>query len=664
MSQWYLSKNGQALGPLEEDKVIALIEEGDLSPIDLVYQAGATEWVPISEIEVFAQHFRKAEEAAAPQGEGEREWVILKKVVTDKGKEYKQLGPFAVSQVFKMIDQGEAKFTDFAWKQGMETWVKISEIQDFSMPLPSTPPVDTAIYEKTKTNIAVGVTPDTVVDKEQKASLTELVNIEHYQHEKTMVQPSRQAVKPTNGEDSVPAAANAMDDERTSDLGTDEDALYAEISEVTPIPINEESFVTDSEISAEGDDSNVSLWSLQPPGTKSKAKSEIKAEKTEVANEQDLSPKKGKKKKKPKPKPKSQGKSKKKAKGSASKEEFRFPLADLSTESWQWIGVISAVVLAFVFFYQSFKVDRDPIQYDETSQYNDNSGLEEVPTGQPFENNEIDEKMANYQQALKKARDVAARPVAPPSQKDADSGTPVAVPPPPGPKVPIAEKMEPQPKTLPTPPAKKTRAIAKKPEPPKTPVKELPEQLKVPERNVAGKKNVIKTRAKIMKKTKKKVAAAKATPTKKPSRQVSNRKAPAAAVSVATGGKKSQSYYKQRDRLALFYSSLKAETLAVEIANQFRKLKGSQSAWTRYYGQWKKKVRASLAKDIREFPKRKEMYAYPKVLAKFKDDYNLFYKYGESFDAKVKGVRSPSGVPDNMRAIFTRYKKQAKSLGR
>ncbi len=654
MSQWYLSKNGQALGPLEEDKVIALIEEGDLSPIDLVYQTGATEWVPISEVEIFAQHFQKAEDEAAPQGDGEREWVILKKVVTDKGKEYKQLGPFAVSQVFKMIDQGEAKFTDFAWKQGMETWVKISEIQDFAMPLPSTPPVDTAIYEKTKTNVAIGVSPDTVVDKDQKASLTELVNIEHYQHEKTMVQPSAQPQQTESDRQE-----ESMDDERTSDLGTDEDALYAEISEVTPIPINEESFVTDSEISAEGDESNVSLWSLQPPGTKSKVSAEAASEKTQVKDAQDLSPQKGKKKKKPKPKPQGQGKAKKKGKASASKEDFRLPLSDLSTESWQWIGVISAVVLAFIFFYQSFKVDRDPIQYDETSQYNDNSGLEEAPVGQPFQDNEIDEKMANYQQALKKARDVAAQDKPQSVSEGASQPPSTAVPPPPGPKVPIAEKTEPNPKTLPTPEPEKNVATGKKPEPPKAPVKELPPQLKVPERSVAGKKNVIKTRAKIMEKTKKKVAA----PATKPTRQVSNRKAPA-AVSVATGGQKSQSFYKQRDRMALFYSSLKAETLAVEIANQFRKLKGSQSAWSRYYGQWKKKVRASLAKDIREFPKRKEMYAYPKVLAKFKDDYNLFYKYGESFDAKVKGHRSPSGVPDNMRAIFTRYKKQAKSLGR
>ena len=64
------------------------------------------------------------------------------------------------------------------------------------------------------------------------------------------------------------------------------------------------------------------------------------------------------------------------------------------------------------------------------------------------------------------------------------------------------------------------------------------------------------------------------------------------------------------------------------------------------------------------FPKRNEKYAYPKVLASFKKDYNLMYKYGESFNAKVKGSRAPSGVPSNMMAVFTKYKKQAQGLGR
>lgn len=135
-------------------------------------------------------------------------------------------------------------------------------------------------------------------------------------------------------------------------------------------------------------------------------------------------------------------------------------------------------------------------------------------------------------------------------------------------------------------------------------------------------------------------------------------------VKQATGGAKEQSFYQQRDRLALFYSSLKAETLAVEITREFRKLRKSPDAWGRYYGQWRKRVRSSLARDIREFPKSSETYAYPKVLANFKKDYDKIYTFGETFDARAKGTRLPSGAPTDIKSVFSQYKKQAQELNR
>ncbi len=642
MSQWYLSKNGQALGPLEENKVIALIEEGDLSPVDLVYQTGASEWLPVSEVEPFASCFhKKREEPPVPPSADDKEWVILKKVASEKGKEYKQLGPFSVEQVFQMIDRGETKFTDFAWKQGMETWVKINDLDAFASPLPSSPPVDTSIYEKT--NVDFEVDSETVVDKEKKASLTEMVQIEHFRHEKTRVQPMVSAPA-DQGHSKIEAGENEPD----SSLETDEEALYTEVSEVTPIPINQESFVTESDISAaDPSDSDISLWSLEPPSAKKKSGSTEDPEKTEVGEGQDLKPQKSKKKR-PKPKARPKKKNKEKVEGGVT----AFPLAALSTESWQWVGVISAVIFAAIFFYQSFKVDQDPIQYDETSLLQQNENGQPANQPKPYQAGEIDSKMADYQRALEKARDVQPKPVSLESSKIPRDVVKRIAPAPPGPKVPIAEKKEPVQKRLAVPSPKNQRAVVQAKSPSST-------KSKVAKRKVAGKKKAIKERAKIMQKTKKKV-----TPKpKKVTSPKSSRKVSVAGVAVASGGAKDQSFYKQRDRMALFYSSLKAETLAVEISNQFQKLKGSQPAWSRYYGQWRKKVQISLAKDIREFPKRKEKYAYPKVLAEFKKDYDLFYKYGESFDAKVKGNRTPSGVPTNMRAIFTRYKNQAKSLG-
>ena len=657
MSQWYLSKNGQALGPLEEDKIVALIREGELSPVDLVYEMGATEWIPISKVDTFAIHFKKKEEETSGTGEGSKEWVILKKVVSEKGQEYTHLGPLTVAHVFKMIDQGEAKFTDFAWKQGMETWVKISEISEFDDPLPSSPPVDTSIYEKT--NVDIDVSEETVVDKEQKASLTELVNIEHFQHERTMVQPNqaeeiqklveaRKKAKAEAKEDGkgVSHREEVEDDERTSDLDSAEGELFTEISEVTPIPINEESFVTDSEItSVDSSGSDVSLWSLEPPKTGKTTDGEDVDEAVDSKTKRKEEVKSKKKKPKPKSKPKKKPKPKK------DREPIQFPLAGMSTESWQWIGVISFVLFAFFLFYQSLTLSTDPIEYDESQQYDADSNMFIDSKPEAYRESEVDEKMADYRSRLNQGR---------------TRNRPEVAPAPPQPKVPIAEKIpkrvaKTERKVLSKPPVKKVVAKPKAQPKPQQPTKT---------RNVAGKKQVIQSRARLMQQTKKKALPPKSTPKKTTPPKTVQKKAIKRSTSTSprvkkvAGGPKNQSYFKQRDRMALFYSSLKAETLAVEIANQYKKLKGSRTAWNRYYGQWRKKVQASLARDIRDFPKRNETYAYPKVLAEFKKDYNMFYKYGESFDAKIKGNRNPSGGPSNMRQIFSRYKKQAQSLGR
>ena len=204
-------------------------------------------------------------------------------------------------------------------------------------------------------------------------------------------------------------------------------------------------------------------------------------------------------------------------------------------------------------------------------------------------------------------------------------------------------------------------------------IKAAEEKAEKAPRQLASSKKAVKKEKKVSKKKVAKKVVAQSKPKKKavkkkvvknkPKKNI-KKKAKKKAVSRAVGSKKMQSFFKQRDRKALFYSSLKAETLAVEIQRKYKKLRKNKKAWSRFYSQWRKKVRTSLAKDIRNYPIRSQKYAYPKIIESFKKDYNLFYKYGESFDAKVKGVRTPSGAPRNIQKVFTRYKKQAQSLGR
>jgi hypothetical protein len=48
--QWYYSKNGTQLGPVEEGELRAKIASGEISSADLVWKEGMTDWLPSSKV--------------------------------------------------------------------------------------------------------------------------------------------------------------------------------------------------------------------------------------------------------------------------------------------------------------------------------------------------------------------------------------------------------------------------------------------------------------------------------------------------------------------------------------------------------------------------------------------------------------------------------------
>lgn len=48
--QWYYSKNGSQIGPVEEDDLRAKLGSGEISPSDLVWRDGMTDWLPAGKV--------------------------------------------------------------------------------------------------------------------------------------------------------------------------------------------------------------------------------------------------------------------------------------------------------------------------------------------------------------------------------------------------------------------------------------------------------------------------------------------------------------------------------------------------------------------------------------------------------------------------------------
>ncbi len=52
--QWYYSKKGTQLGPVEESELRAKLASGEVSAADLVWKDGMTDWLPVAKVAEFS----------------------------------------------------------------------------------------------------------------------------------------------------------------------------------------------------------------------------------------------------------------------------------------------------------------------------------------------------------------------------------------------------------------------------------------------------------------------------------------------------------------------------------------------------------------------------------------------------------------------------------
>ncbi|MCJ8276643.1 MAG: DUF4339 domain-containing protein, partial [Bdellovibrionales bacterium] len=534
MSQWYLSKDGKAQGPLDEAAILQKISSGEVNHLDLVFQAGSSEWLPLSEVEVFNEALKKEEEvrAKAKAAEAEAEWIVLKKIKGEKGSKYNQLGPFSKDQVLDLIERGEVKFKDFIWKQGYDSWVTIAQVEEFSEPLPSTPQVDPSLYDEVT---QVG---------EEAEGLSGLVEIEHFEHEKTQVMLESDILLNSSGfatETDLQNPAGFTESQPLVGMVESQESLVDEPIDVTETQTETDGAFTDDTSEEATTDAN--LWSLKPPETIS----EIRAPKKSKSEKQ-----KAKKKSKPRTQ-------KKKSSGSQKKWIDQDWVGDIVEGPWPWVAAASILIFSVVMLFMSFSSHKDVALQDLPVEQVEPSVLDTIDPDD--------------------FKDIKVEPGADLDDFSVETEA-------------LSPVNDPQ------------LAMGSIPQP------------------VAPKRKISSTKKKKAKKTKATVVKRKA---KKVKKKISKK---AVKPSIIKGTKKEKSFYKQRDRKVIFYSSLKAESLVTEIEQKFKKLRKKKKSWKKFYSGWKKKAK-SLPGLVQKYPQRATKYAYPKLISNFKKDHALVLKYGE-----------------------------------
>ncbi len=136
------SSSASNQGPYELSKILELVNVKKLLETDTIYLAESDQWVMISEHREYSDYQKTATaptvtlpalpfhpapalamSLASPSGPDSL-WFLL--------KNGEKTGPFTYPDVLKMLQQKHVFEYEHGWKQGMETWLRLAEIPEFS----------------------------------------------------------------------------------------------------------------------------------------------------------------------------------------------------------------------------------------------------------------------------------------------------------------------------------------------------------------------------------------------------------------------------------------------------------------------------------------------------------------------------------------------------
>lgn len=139
-NSWFWNYQGKAQGPVTTLEMETLIREGKLLKHYLVFQEGGLKWQEASQWSELKAYFdareslkpTKSETQPSSASKTDTLWVVLQREDRSDGVFFRQKGPFAVSEIQKMLQHNLVRIEDHAWTQGMSRWMKLSELDHFA----------------------------------------------------------------------------------------------------------------------------------------------------------------------------------------------------------------------------------------------------------------------------------------------------------------------------------------------------------------------------------------------------------------------------------------------------------------------------------------------------------------------------------------------------
>ncbi len=161
-THFYVAKNGEQQGPFGLVEIVNKVKANELALTDYLYDEVKADWVMLIEYAALADQLKNIKPSAPPPKAGGQatpqsptsassgtsaqvqaggdstsgpevnaeasdanaEWYVL------KGEN--KFGPFAYTDVVKMLQQRVVFEFDFAWRPGMDTWMRVADLDPFS----------------------------------------------------------------------------------------------------------------------------------------------------------------------------------------------------------------------------------------------------------------------------------------------------------------------------------------------------------------------------------------------------------------------------------------------------------------------------------------------------------------------------------------------------
>ncbi len=139
---WYYVRNGERLGPVQNNELSELIQTQELKPTDFIWTKGFKDWMKIAQVDEFKHLLEVAKPLSLEFKKlPENEKLIWIRTGMDRNGAAVDYGPFDKSTILKLFQEQRINGKTLIYTKQLTSWMPLADISDFEHFFNQMPPV-------------------------------------------------------------------------------------------------------------------------------------------------------------------------------------------------------------------------------------------------------------------------------------------------------------------------------------------------------------------------------------------------------------------------------------------------------------------------------------------------------------------------------------------